>query len=454
MSSKTEVRSVPAMAFYHQDGLVPAWKQATRFAGEGGRIAILPDIIESRMATEPGSVPWERYFTTATAEYMGRSRGGSQILIVAHGVGPMATLDGICKAYSHEYKDKSRNNRGGRISQKEFLDLESGKYGEVHVVDLEAVFGRYEYAFLSILRVSQAMREPLLKARFGPKAEAYIERHARFAREWHREQAGVDPDNKYNLPNHGQFLDRRRALHIQMMRADSDPYIIQMGDAANCCYKYHKPEDGMAVAHLISTSGLMNMHHEGNESLVNDVDCHEWWNGVRLASVRAGAVVTDIHRGVDSVSDLIHKNWRLLMKPVSPPARIGFRALVKVGREWFTQYPKQGARMDTYEPEFHVTSLEKVGKPTEFVTTIGGYHGFFKYDIKEVRAIAPKGANAYTVVGDPEIVSHKGNPEHHRASVQFYRVEVDATQRLVREDDLCNDYDTLMSLLTRESKVA
>lgn len=101
-----------AMAFYHQDGLPAAWKQAMKFAGKGGRLATMPDIIASRLETNPGEMPWETYFTTLTAEYLGFSKQGNRILIVAHGVGPMSTLEGVQKAYSWEYTDKERDRRG------------------------------------------------------------------------------------------------------------------------------------------------------------------------------------------------------------------------------------------------------------------------------------------------------------------------------------------------------
>ena len=81
MEEKKETPSVQVMTFYHKDGLVPAWKQAIRFAGQEGRIAILPDIINARLSTKPGSIPWERYFTTLSAEYLGISRGGNPIIV-------------------------------------------------------------------------------------------------------------------------------------------------------------------------------------------------------------------------------------------------------------------------------------------------------------------------------------------------------------------------------------
>lgn len=453
------VPSISAMAFYHKDGLAPAWKQAARFAGQDGRIATLPDIINARLNQKLGTVPWEKYFTTRSAEYMGRTRGGSRILIVAHNVGPMATLDSILKAYSFHFKDKTRQRSGGRITYEEFYALESGKFGDVAIVDLESYFRRYEYPFGQHLRVSEALTDPLVKARLGSRTEEYVLRHATFAREWHLQEAGVNEKNRYQLPNWEEYLNRTRRGHLRYSRENSDPLIIEIGDAANCSYAFRSPEGGYVssllnnsdgpIAHLLSIGQLMNCHmyREDCDNLACDIGCHEWWNGVRLIAVRNNSEVTDIHQGVDSVSDLIRRNWRKLMQPLPKPGNVGFRMLMKVGKQWFTQYLKQGARMDTHEPEFLVTSIEQVGQPVEFITTVGGYHGFVKYDIKEVKAIAPREANAYTTVGEWEIVNHKGNPDYHRIRVQFHRVEVDSSQRLIREDELCNDYETLMQLI-------
>ena len=431
MVDKKEVPQIPGMAFYHKDGLVPAWKQATRFAGEGGRIATLPDIINARLSTSPGSAPWERYFTATSAEYLGTSLGGNRILIIAHGVGPMSTLDGILKAYSWEFKDKDRNRRGGRISREEFLKLESGSFGPVEIVDFNKVMNWHKYSFYHFMtRKEAATLNPLVRARLGISYEAYLERHHNFARE-------------FSLKQYNEMVE--------------EPIIITMGDASNCPYGVMKVIDGQAIAHLLSISGLGNWQLPRNDypngsrggSLGCEVNCHEWWDGVRLASIRAGVVVINIHAGVDDVGELLRHNWQTLMKPVSPPANVVFRILIKVGKNWFTEYLKRGASMDTGEPEFHVTSLEKIGKPVEFVTIMGGYHMFFRYDIKEVKAIAPRDANTYTLVGDPETVYHEGNPKYHRASIQFYRAEIDTSQRLTREDELINDHETLMSLVVK-----
>lgn len=455
--SKSKPKVLPsAMGFYHEDGYVPAWKQATKFVGKDGGIGILPDVIEARLATKPGDVPWETYFTTLTAEYLGFSKGGTRILIVAHGIGPMATLDGILKAYSFEFKDKERNRRGGRITHQEFLDLESGKFEEVQIVDFEAYCRRYHYPFIRHLRSSQALEDPVLMARLGAQAEKYVQTHTAYAREWHREQVGIDPGNPYKIPDHEQFLTRRAQQHARDGAENSDPFIIKVGSPANCCYTFgsehgHRPiEDGMAFAHLISIGGLCNMHHEGNESLVCDVGCHEWWNSVRLLGIRNNAKINGIHRGADAYR-LLRRHWKLLMKPVKEVRDYnGFCHILPDGDLWFTDYPKHGVSMDSWEPEFFVKSIENVGTPVVFKTTIGGYHGFFRYDISEIRRIAPLEANAYSFTDEPQCVCEGGNPKYHTVTVRFHRIVIDPFQRLIRVSELANDYETLMALVAKD----
>lgn len=417
------------MGFFHVDGFVPAWKQATKFMGKDGRLGTLPDVIEARLATQPGEVPWEKYFTTLSAEYLGLSRGGTKILIVAHGIGPMSTLDGILKAYSHEFKDKERNRRGGRITREAFLDLESGKFGNVEIVEFDPLMKRYAYPFLEHLKASQAINEPLLLARFGPRGREYINRHMRVAREYHEEEG------------HGEVLN---------------PYILQMGGASNCSYRFFDRQcDGdSAFAHLLSIGQLVNSHLSGPEyprypNLTCDVNCHEWWNGVRLLGIRKGAKLNSVHGGADAYG-LLRTFWKQLMVPSRESVDLGMPHLIPVGDQWFTDYPKKGASMDNWEPQFRVTSKQDVGTPVTFRTAIGGYHGFFKYDVREIQVIAPAGASAYSFTDEPECVWEDGDPKFHIRTVQFHQVTVDLSQRLMRVSELVANYDLLMSLVGQE----
>lgn len=341
---------------------------------------------------------------------------------ILHGVGPMSTLEGIQRAYSWQYLDKQRTRRGGRITAEQFRDLEAGKYGEVAIVDYEAYCARYEHPLYGALRASEALTDPVLKARLGFRTEEYVLAHAGHARRWRNEHDG------------------------------SDPLIISVEGASNCSYGspsygYRQIEDGYAVAHLVSVSRLFNLCHQDGESLVADVDLHEWYDGVRLVAIRSGY---DLSRGISPGPDperLLRTRWRDLLILMKKAEEVGFRALMQVGNEWFTQFPKRGDGMDNREPEYHVTSLSRVGEPVSFRTTIGGYHGFFRYGISEVRAIAPIGANAYEIVGDVRIEYLEDGPPRHVCSVQFYRAVVDRTQRLVRADKLRHDYDKMMELL-------
>jgi hypothetical protein len=437
-----------AMAFYHEDGLVAAWKFATTYIGEKGHIATLPEIIDARLASKPGDFPWATYFTTSSAEYLGRDRDGRLVLVIAHGVGPMATLDGIQKAYSHEYKDKSRCSRGGRITVEEFQALvDAADDDKIFVVDYETYYQRYEHPFCEYLRASQVMDDPVLLARFGglERLENFTLLHMEFASQWLQEKVSEVPDNRHGLDEgtHQAYLSRRE----QAMQDDViDPFLLQCGDASNCGYQWHFRE-GEVIAHLLSTGGLMNVHHEAHESMAFDVICHEWWNGVRFVGVPNGAVAHPIDKGPGSADQLIKKQWRQLLQPVKPVNKVGLRRLMKIKDTHFTMYPKKGARVDTYEPEFVVTKMEPVGDPVEFQTIIGGHEAFFRYDITELKALAPRGANGYTLIDAVEIVWGGGNPMWHKTRVQFYRTTVDSSKRVERAANLAKDFERMLKLV-------
>jgi hypothetical protein len=72
---------------------------------------------------------------------------------------------------------------------------------------------------------------------------------------------------------------------------------------------------------------------------------------------------------------------------------------------------------------------------------------FFKYGKQEAQAVLPPEANAYELVGDPQNVWEKGSPVRQVCLAQAYRIEIDHTQRLVRQKNLANDFDRMMRLI-------
>lgn len=426
-------KSNGSMAFYNDKGFVAAFKQASKYAGKDGRIGTMPDAIAARLATPPykeldqndpsNPTPWDRYYTTMTAEYFGVLAGRTSV-VVAHGIGPMSTLQGVLEAYRYEFDDKSRNHRGGRIPQAEFEKLARGEYGDVSIIDFEEYRNRFGdrrfRAPFDYRRASEAGRDPILVARLGPQAHEYISRHAALARQYYQQHA-----------------------HLVV----EDPYIISVSDPANLPYWCRDIEPGLAFAHLTAIGGINLIHHENGMHLPSwacDVHSHEWGDGVRLLGVPPGTI-GEVHEGPDA-RRLLRKHWERLLEPSGlDRAPDGLFVLMQMpDKTWFTQISKKGAGADTYEPEFRVLKMEKVGELARFYTDSNYPVPIFRYDRREAQAVIPKEANAYELVGDPTRTGGADSKE--TCLVQGYRIEVDHTKRLVRQDALANDYDRMMEL--------
>ena len=419
------------MAFYHQDGHVPAWNFAKKYAGDDGHIAALPEIIEARLTSGEGDLPWKTYFTTNSAEYYGIGLDGREKLVVAHGVGPMSTLEGAKKAYAWEYKDKARRNSGGRISAKEFLDLEAGVYGDASVIDVRNYLESWENAFYSWHSAATGRLDSLLVARLGPKASEYLRRHDTLASQWHAKQ-------RIRLPENGR------------------PYLIQNCAASNCKYdtsprvngrldwsqRIPRPlENGFAMGHLLSISGLVSTHTSKWQGLTCDVSCHEWSNGVRFVGVPAGASWSDGIISAPQPDEVLRSHWSQLMQPNDDEAYTSPRIfeLEQVNEEWFTRYskPVNENSMSDSDVEFHVRSVKAIGGNRQFVVD---EMFFLRYKLSQVIAIAPKGANAYEIVD----VSGKDSRGLTTVTVRFYNADVDTDQRLPRVKEIKQNYGLLM----------
>ena len=424
----------------------------------------MPDIVEARMASGPDDLPWRNYFTTNSAEYYGIGADGREKLIVAHGVGPMSNIEGIKRAYAWEYKDQQRRRRGGRISAEEFLRLEAGCYGQVAVLataedeslltaferfcelDSEGRFVVFVIDFVKYLEwhgseafsgndtVTLALLDVLLMARLGRRSAYYLADHRKHALEWHEKN------------------------DIRLRRGD--PFVLMNKGASNCSYTtiekvdgrydFDHPlprplEDGMAIGHLLSISGLAHTHSRDDfglwEGLISDISCHEWVNGVRFLAVPAGS---DWQAGVDESpdpSDVLRRRWQQLMQPADDTDYIPPRLylLEESDGEWFTRYSKQSGheQMDDSDVEFHVRTARMIDVQRQFTVD---EDFFLRYDLARVIALAPAGVNAYIITE----ISSKDSLGHTTVTVQFYKADVDTSQRLPRVEEIKQNYDLLM----------
>mgnify|MGYP001182661106 CR=1 FL=1 len=474
------------MAFYHQDGLVPAWNFARAYAGKSGHIATLPEIIELRLGASAGvsGSPWETWYASASAEYVGVGADGRVKIIVTHGVNPdspidsggvrpMSTIDDIKAAYKWEWGDKSRGRRGGRITIGRFRDLEAGYYGEVkhikpsdltrrdgkvvrtfdiapvNVLDFQdyldamgldddySVFYRYQTAI-------DALRDPLIRMRLGSNAYRYLMKHERIAKQFHARE----------LPN-GQTARRRHGFDER-----EHPYITKVEGPSNCWYLQRNevlfretsrwvdepriPEEGYAFAHLLGVDSLMRTHtQEVGVGLMSSPSVHEWSDGAKFVAVPEGATMNaGIASGPDA-SELIREHWKCFMQSVEEGHTPVLPYLLEHTRgEWFTHYPKKlpgGHCMDDGNTEFHVRSATCVGGDGYF--TIDEPF-FLRYKLAQVRRIMPREANAYEILD----VSGKDRDGLTTVRVRFYVADVDTSRRLPRAEELARDYDRLMEV--------
>ena len=473
MSAKTE----HPVAFYHQDGLVAAWNFANAYAGRFGHIATLPEIIELRLGAEPGTddSPWENWYTSASAEYVGIGKDGRVKIIVAHGVGPMATIDGIKATYKWEWGDKTRRNNGGRITAQQFLDLEAGHYGEVRLIKpndlirqdnkvvrmfaiaLVNVLDFQDYldamglvdgynVFYRYLTAPDALRDPLIRMRLGSNAYRYLMKHERTAKAFHAKER---PNDHYSWSR--GFDDR------------GHPYITKAETASNCAYTLPNeairkatrqwvdepriPEEGYALAHLLDIDGFMRTHtQEVGVMLMTSPDVHEWWNGAKFIAIPQGATFDDgLVKGPDPAMT-IRNHWTHFLQtveagyvPVAP-----FKLKYAQG-EWFACYPKKFPNdqcMDDGDVEFHVRTVKRVGEDG-FFTTDDDF--FLRYKLSQVKDIMPHEANAYEIVD----ISGKSRNGITTVTVRFYTADVDTSHRLPRTDEVARDYDRLMKVYAR-----
>src|SRR5688572_21547116 len=261
METKASAISANAMMF---DGeFFEAAALARKFAGDGGRIATMADVVQARRLAEHDELIWQRPIITSSSEYFGLSKFGTPIIIVAHGNGPLSDLEDVFISYCVSRGGQPKN---GLISQAEFLRLESGAFGPVEVVPLAAVWQR-KHPFQATITPEQAMEDPLVRARLGEIGDYYIARHRAISLEW--------AESKY-LGSRGH----------ECMLVNRDPN--------RQSYLSKEPDGNVASAHLLGVSDLVQYDHGHwdddirHTCLVSALSCYEWGDEGWVVGYRGG----------------------------------------------------------------------------------------------------------------------------------------------------------------------
>ena len=175
-------------------GVLPAYELARKYAGNEGRVAAMPDLVGAKIYAGPNNPIWRRYITTTSGEFYGISKGGTPIIVVAHGIDDLLKDK---KTIARSTKDSGGNSKL-KLTTRQFRRLENGEYGSAQVLDWDTVMGMREYP-ASVLSYNEAMKEPLLRARLGPEADKLLTRH--------REITLKESGNEFILINDHKYED-------------------------------------------------------------------------------------------------------------------------------------------------------------------------------------------------------------------------------------------------------
>ena len=99
--------------------------------------------------------------------------------------------------------------------------------------------------------------------------------------------------------------------------------------------------------------------------------------------------------------------------------------------------------MESGAPEFVVERATLIGSEATFTTPVLGYHGIFRYNLKDVKAMAPEGANAF-LMGEATLFDHDTKQT---AQIQFFDVQVNPSRRILRKDEIRGNIGLIKKLL-------
>lgn len=380
------------------------------------RIATLPDLINLRVNQDyDNSFVWNRWFTPFTTFYLGKHQD-KRLMVVAHHLGPLNNKERFLQWTESGKRDEGSDRRQygsaglPKINQQELADLVAGKFGEVSILDFDEYYAKHGINVQSsFIHFANAWGDPFLKLLFGDKCNNFLEKHLQ-----------ISSDNAKEKNKQEGAENKILELGIR------DRYGWHLFSSA----KFDFPDDEPIA--LFLTLGRLNSYGNHDLSLGTEIRTHEDAGHANFV------VLNDENKDVVSIDYNHEEHWQncLVENEEKTP---DFFVLMDVGDKLFTQYPKDGARMDSGEPMFEITKCEKIGERTFFKTEIYG-SPFLKYDIQEVIAVAPKGANAYIIDGE---ISGR---ETATVPVQFFRVQVNRQKRILKDIEVAGNLNLLLKI--------
>lgn len=420
----TEERTVYAAMAFAEATLASAADLASRFAGDGGRIATMTDIVDARLAAPDDPLLWKSGIVTSSVEYVGLSPGGNPVAAVAHGVGPLADPDDmVCADFISE-----GGARPYRISDEEFRGLLSGRFGDIDVFDIRDAVHRRRFHLMEPMSAAEARDDAIVRARLGPRADEFIKVHERRSKEW-----------RWDRADYGG----RDECMIAVRDPSGYPYLMLPGGGTD------------PVAFPLSMTGARPYRHchmdakgpSDHLRLVTDLGCYPWKGRTTVIGIRGGGAIGKVHHGMDAVRRSFLKHWpRLLKVERRRPERMVSRALVDIDGLWFTQRPRKGMGIDAEEPEYKVSRLARSGNDMMVRLPYRGRVDRLVYEADEILSVLPPWSNAYRIVSEPNPrwLRDQDAPSHVEVRVTPYHAVAETRWFVPPMDDIVRDFERVM----------
>ncbi|MDR0860999.1 MAG: hypothetical protein LBO09_08815 [Candidatus Peribacteria bacterium] len=406
--------------FIWNEDLLSAYKIAKALTKKSrNRIATLEDLITMRAQYPRIPESWETWFTSGSTIYIGTSAKGEKLIAIAHHLGPLTTIKRMETYTKSAWEEGGRTANGWKgsrkITQEEFDVLIEGEYGKVDVFPLE----QYKKEIFQLFHndrqsIDNIRGNPLLKSMLGKSGEQFIEKHLEISKEYakkeRKDKGAGEKILEFSLDDcHG--CDVLHTFDIE------------------CFKKVEWPTQPIAGFLCIG-----NPSHWGNRELSISTEI-DWESGGRSAKF---VILTEENKGLRQIEADPLLDFKKCMVDNPKGEKADFFSLIKQNGKYFVRTPKVGDRMDTGEAKYPVHSIERIGDEASFTTTNCLFS--LKYDISEVKAVAPKDANAYLITGKV----FPGNIVN--VPIQFYHIEIDTSKRILTPKELCQDFALLCEI--------
>jgi hypothetical protein len=407
------------------EGFLKAFASAQQLAKKtNGRIATMADLAVLRTKTGINDLLWNMWAMTATTIYFG-SYKGERLIVVAHHFGPLTTEERVIAwTSSGEFKKGDDRQVSGlkgcpTITQNEFDKLVEGAYGEVKTIKFDEYYPVHKEELTGYeIKVDRAAQDPLLEALLGrdrASYEAYLQKCFSISKDYAREERKEEGAEEKILQ-----------LSIE------DMYGASIFNIYNKTVEF--PETPIAFMML-----FQRPNRYGNRDLSISTELH---TEESIKGYQQFIVLNDEEDGLVRIGFNVQKHWKKCLVPNIEEFKETFFSLTGGidGKTLFVEYPKStdGAWMDTGECMFPVSDVVAIGDPTTFTTKDCMF--FLKYHIDEVRKLAPKGANAYTITGDVQ------GRDTVTVPIQFYSVTPLTEKRVLREEEVMDNLNLLLEI--------